>query len=222
VPVGTDAVELDRLREEFLDALVWGDARLAELIAIEAVTRGVDLATLYVEVLTPALHEIGERWQRGSMSIADEHLATALVENVMGIVRNAGTRAPRRTRERILLAAVEAEGHIVGLRMLSDLAEGAGFDVRYLGAAVPSHTLEGIVRRHDPRVVALTLTIGGPARALTEAIDTVAGTFPDVAILVGGSGIPEAVREDPRVHYAPDTREALRLIEQLVERAPAA
>ena len=214
--MGMDAVDLSRLREEFLDALVWGDARLAELIGLEAISAGLDLATLYVDVMTPALYSVGERWQRGEMSIADEHLATSLVDNVMGLVRNAGTQAPRRSRERVLLAAVESEGHVVGLRMLSDLAEGAGFDVRYLGAAVPAHTLEGIVHRHDPSVIGLTMTIGGRASALTDAIDILASQFPGVAILVGGSGIPERVREDPRVNYAPDTRTALALIETLV------
>jgi methanogenic corrinoid protein MtbC1 len=220
--MGMDAVDLERLREEFLDALVWGDARLAELIGLEAISSGLDLATLYVDVMTPALYSVGERWQRGEMSIADEHLATSLVDNVMGLVRNAGTQAPRRSRERLLLAAVEAEGHVVGLRMLADLAEGAGFDVRYLGAAVPAHTLEGIVRRHDPQVVGLTMTIGAPAAAMVTAVDILAERCPGVAIVIGGSGVPEKVREDPRVNYAPDTREALALIESLVGSEPAA
>jgi len=213
---GGDEVQLAQLRDEFYDAIAWGDARLAELIGLEAVASGIDLATLYVEIMTPALHRIGEEWQKGSLSIADEHLATSLVDNVMSIVRRAGTRVPRRSRERVLLAAVETEGHIVGLRMLSDLAEGAGFDVRYLGAAVPVHTLPGIVARHEPRVVALSVTIGAPAWTLARAIDTLAEHFPAVDLLVGGSGVPERMRNDPRVHFAADVREALAVIERLV------
>jgi len=210
-----DEVQLAQLRDEFYDAIAWGDARLAELIGLEAVAAGLDLATLYVDVMTPALHRIGEEWQKGSLSIADEHLATSLVDNVMGIVRRAGTRVPRRSRDRVLLAAVETEGHVVGLRMLGDLAEGAGFDVRYLGAAVPVHTLPAIVARHEPRVVGLSVTIGAPASALARAIDVLAEECPEVEVLVGGSGVPDRVREDRRVHFAADVREALAAIERV-------
>ena len=217
-----DQVDVARLRSEFLDAIAWGDARLAELIGLEAVSAGMDLATLYVDVMSPALREVGERWASGNLSIAQEHLATSLVDGVMSIVRRGGTRAPRRSRERILLAAVESEGHVVGLRMLADLAEGAGFDVRFLGPSVPGGGLVDIVRRHDPQVVGLSMTIGAPAWAIVHAVDTLAEGCPDVALLVGGTGIPRRVREDPRVHWAPDAREALLTIEELVGPPPAA
>jgi len=214
--MATEEVDVARLRSEFTDAIAWGDARLAELIGLEAVSAGVELATLYVEVMAPALHEVGKRWAAGEMSIADEHLATSLVDGVMAIVRRAGTHAPRRSRERVLLGAVETEGHVVGLRMLADLAEGAGFDVRYLGAAVPVHTLEEIIRRHRPAVVGLSLTIGAPTGAIVRAVDVLTTCCPEVAILLGGSGVPDSVQADPRVHYAPDVREALETIERLV------
>src|SRR3712207_1846661 len=177
--MATEEVDVARLRSEFTDAIAWGDARLAELIGLEAVSAGVELATLYVEVMAPALHEVGKRWAAGEMSIADEHLATSLVDGVMAIVRRAGTHAPRRSRERVLLGAVETEGHVVGLRMLADLAEGAGFDVRYLGAAVPVHTLEEIIRRHRPAVVGLSLTIGAPTGAIVRAVDVLTTCCPE-------------------------------------------
>ena len=223
--MGTDdqaAADTARLRSEFLDAIAWGDARLAELIGLEAVAAGMDLATLYVDVMTPALREVGERWAKGELSIAEEHLATSLVDGVMGVVSRAGTKAPRRSRERVLLAAVESEGHVVGLRMLADLAEGAGFDVHYLGPSVPVAGLPDMVRRHNPRVVGLSMTVGAPAWAIVQAVDALADACPDVALLVGGTGIPRRVREDPRVHWAPDAREALLTIEQLVAPPPAA
>jgi methanogenic corrinoid protein MtbC1 len=73
--------------------------------------------------------------------------------------------------------------------MLADLAEGAGFNVRYLGASVP-------------------------VDALVEAIDQLARRR-GLRLMVGGSGVPQDVRADPRVVYAPDVREAIGELEPI-------
>jgi methanogenic corrinoid protein MtbC1 len=213
-PTDTD---VETLRDEMLRALVKGDAALAELIALDAVTtEGVSVTTLYVDVLAPVLAEIGHRWEGGALSVADEHLATGIAHSVMRLVGRAATRRPRRSRERVLLAAVGGESHVVGLRMIADLAEGAGFDVRYLGSAVPVGTLSDIVAKHEPQVVGLSVTMAASAEQLAEAIDEILGSGHDVrGVLVGGAGVPHGLRDDERVRYAPDARQAMEVIEEL-------
>ena len=205
------------VRDEFLRALVNGDAALAELIALGAVTEdGMSVTDLYVDVIAPVLVEIGHRWAGGRLSVADEHLATGIAHGVMRIVGRTATNRPQRSREPLLLAAVGGEGHIVGLRMIADLAEGAGFDVRYLGAAVPVKTLADVVAKHEPRIVGLSVTMAASAEQLSTALDEIlASGHAPAGILVGGSGVTSAMRTDGRVRWAPDAREAMRIIEEL-------
>jgi methanogenic corrinoid protein MtbC1 len=168
-------VSADALREELLGALVRGDTALAELIALDAVTQGgMPVADLYVDVLAPVLAEIGHRWEGGALSVAEEHLATGIAYGVMLLVGRAATRRPRRSRERVLLAAVGSESHVVGLRMIGDLAEGAGFDVQFLGAAVPVDTLADVVAKHGPDIVGLSATMAASAEQLVAALDQIA------------------------------------------------
>ena len=206
------------VRQEFTTALIDGDANLAEIIALDAVAEGLPVADLYVDVIGPALTEIGHQWERSRLSVADEHLATGIAHDVMRLIGRTATRYPRRSRERILLLAVGGEGHVTGLRMIGDLAEGRGFDVRYLGAAVPVGTVADIIAKHAPDVVGLSVTIAGWGAQLVDAIDEVleSGHAPR-AILVGGAGVPDALRTDPRVRYAPDARVALEIIESLAD-----
>ena len=215
VSAGKDVAEA---RGEFVRALERGDATLAELIALDAVAQGVSVADLYVEVIAPALAEVGHQWETGRMSIADEHLATGIAYDVMRLVGRTATAFPRRSRERILLAAVGAEGHTTGLRMIADLAEGHGFDVQFLGASVPVETLAGIVAKHRPELVGLTVTMAGPAAMLGDALEEIltSGHAPK-GILVGGLGVPARVREDDRVRYAANARDALAVINDLAE-----
>jgi methanogenic corrinoid protein MtbC1 len=201
---------------QFREALVAGQQTDAELIAQEAIADGMPLADLYVDVMFPGLCEVGERWASGDLSVADEHVATSIVETVMGRVARAGGTPPR-TRERILMAGVELEGHVVGLRMLADLAEDAGFDVRYLGASVPLDALTDLLERLRPDIVCLSVSTATPTSSLTEAIESVSRR-PGVQLLIGGSGVPKRLREDPRAHYAPDVREALVVLESLSTR----
>lgn len=211
---GTEAI-----RGEFVRALERGDAQFAELVALDAVTEeGLSVADLYVDVIAPALAEVGHQWQTGRMSVADEHLATGIAYDVMRLVGRRATTHPRRSRERVLLGAVGAEGHTTGLRMIADLAEGHGFDVRFLGAAVPVETLAGIVAKHRPEIVGLTVTMAGPAGLLGDALgEVLASGHAPKGVLVGGLGVPARFRDDDRVRYAADARAALALIEELAE-----
>lgn len=212
---GTDA---GAVRDEFVSAIEAGDANLAELIALDALAGGMQVVDLYVDVIAPALAHVGHQWEKGRMSIADEHLATGIAYDVMRLVSRTATTQPRRSRERILLAAVGAEGHTTGLRMIGDLAEGHGFDVHFLGAAVPVETLAQIVAKHRPEIVGLTVTMAGPAAQLARAFEEVlvSGHAPR-GILVGGLGVPEPIRGDDRVRYAADARAAIELILELAD-----
>jgi methanogenic corrinoid protein MtbC1 len=211
-------IDVALVREQFVAALVGGDANLAELVALDAIAEGIPVADLYVDVVGPALEQIGHRWETGEMAVADEHLATGIAQDVMKLVSRTATRYPRRSRERVLLAALGREGHITGLRMIGDLAEGRGFDVRYLGAALPVESLGAIVAKHTPEIVGLSVTMPGEAARLDAALDEVlASGHAPRGILVGGRAVPDRVREDPRVRYAADAREAIDIIEGLAD-----
>jgi methanogenic corrinoid protein MtbC1 len=132
----------------------------------------------------------------------------------MARVGRSAERMPTRDRERLLMAGVELEGHVVGLRMLADLAEDAGFDVRYLGASVPRDALLDLVSRLRPDIVCLSVSVATPTTSLVDAAQALVQRG-NVDVLVGGSGVPTALREDPRVHYAPDVRAALNVLERL-------
>jgi methanogenic corrinoid protein MtbC1 len=205
---------IEEIAGPFRDALIAGDQIDAELIALEAVTEGMPLADLYVDVMAPALADVGARWAAGDLSVADEHLATSIVETVMARVGRSATRMPKRSRERVVMAGVDLEGHVVGLRMLADLAEGAGFDVRYLGASVPVDALVDLVARLRPDVVCLSVSITTPTHSLLEAIGQLTQRS-NVRLMIGGSGVPEDLRSDGRAIYAPDVREALVELERL-------
>jgi hypothetical protein len=123
--------------ERYLAALCAADAPTAEAVVAEALVAGVAPTTIQVRVIGAAMERIGELWEQGEVTVADEHVATVLSYRALLPLQELLQIAPPRSRERVVLAAVEGQAHVLGLRMVADVLEGAGFEVLYLGADDP-------------------------------------------------------------------------------------
>ncbi len=176
-----------RLSRAYEDALRAADASGAERVARQGLCAGLSVAGLYQRVIAPAMRRIGTLWEQGAISVADEHLATALTHQVM-----AGIYGPslghRVLWGRVLFAAVEGEQHALGLRMAADVIELAGYETIYLGADVPNPDLLQAVTARAPDLVALAATMPGSATALDRAIAGIQDADPSQIVLYGGQG----------------------------------
>jgi hypothetical protein len=81
---------------------------------------------------------------------------------------NAGTKV--HSGHRVVLAAVQGQHHVLGLRMVADVLEAAGYDVDYLGADVPGESLQGFIAAHQPSVVGLTSGISVDVPWLADSL----------------------------------------------------
>src|SRR5690606_30354946 len=119
---------------------------------------GLDLRTLYLEVFQPALREIGQLWQENRVTVADEHLATAITQSAM--LRLYGSlELPGAVGRTLIAACVETERHEIGLRMLCDILELEGWNTLFLGATVPTESLARLVAARHPPAVALSVSL---------------------------------------------------------------
>ena len=227
MPAGTDNSrdELRRrtlvrsLRSAYTDALLAGDPARAETVVRDAIDAGLTQAAIDEEVVAPAMRRVGELWEAGAISVADEHLATEISMRVLALQREAFRVAQRRARHTILLAAVQGERHVIGLRMAGNLLTAAGYDVRCLGADVPVDALGAIAARLMPAVVGLTVTMAEFAPLLPETIATVQRTDPPAAVVVGGTGVPDLLRESAAVARCRSVVEVVETVDALVQRA---
>jgi uncharacterized repeat protein (TIGR01451 family) len=162
-------------------ALLSGDG-----IAIrEAMDAKLTTAEIDDEIIAPALWLVGELWERGEISVADEHIATEISIRVLALQREAQRVAQARGSHRILLAAAAGELHVVALRMVGNLLHDAGYDTVMLGANVPTDALAASARRYQPDVICLSSTVASPAHEVMNAIDDVRQQWPAANIVAG-------------------------------------
>ncbi|HYH52519.1 MAG TPA: cobalamin-dependent protein [Solirubrobacterales bacterium] len=192
-----NAPQLSRL---YLDALRGADTAWAFRVASSGLAQGMTTPELYQRVVAPAMHEIGALWEKGALTVADEHLATALTHRVLAALRapvggeaSGSRREGGGSRPRLMLAAVEGEEHALGLRMAADIGEDAGFDSIYLGADVPTNALLQAISSLSPDLLALGVTMPHLAPRLEEVCAAVRQAHPQVGLLAGGQAAsPEA------------------------------
>jgi methanogenic corrinoid protein MtbC1 len=75
------------LREAYTAALLLGEEVKAEIIVREAIDAGLEEQVIQSEVLAPSLRRVGDLWEDGSLSVADEHLATQITLRVLALER---------------------------------------------------------------------------------------------------------------------------------------
>ena len=204
----------------YLDALRAGDRRHALAVVEEARAAGLGLPALYLDVFQPALREIGWLWQQNEISVAEEHLATAVTQIAMGRLYTDFCMATSRNGRTLLAACAETEKHEVGLRMICDLLELEGWDATYLGAAVPHDSIVAMVLRDRPDVLALSVSLAPhlpQLRSLIEAVRTATGEAVPY-ILVGGRPFLDDATLARRVGADAMARDTSAAIERLRER----
>ena len=201
-------------RESRLDAAPAIDEPLAELrVALEAFDdvaahAAIDrlLASLSLEsflraVILPLLRDIGEGWERGEITIAQEHFASNLVRaRLMALGRGWG----RGTGRHALLAAPPGEQHDLGLVVLALVLRDRGWRVTFLGADTPLETIADTKRRVAPEVIVLAM-LKAPKLEPADVRDLTRGA----RVLISGCGAnPALARQLAVEHFADGPIEA--------------
>jgi len=179
--------QLDELSRSYLAAQLAGDRREAvRLLMEEGIGRGNSVIDLHLRVIQQAQREIGRLWEQNSISVALEHQATAVSQLALAHLYQQSIRRPP-VGKSVLLACAEGELHDVGARICADVLDLHGFEVRFLGANVPTDCLLGFVERTRPDLVALSVTLPTHLPATRAAVDTLRPTR--VPLAVGGRAL---------------------------------
>jgi methanogenic corrinoid protein MtbC1 len=150
--------DTERLRRSYLTALLNGESREARTLIEEAARAGMPVATLYLEVLQPALHEVGDRWERGEIGVAQEHLATAVTSAVLAAL-SPGLGPAGGAAGRAVVSCTPGEQHVIGGRMVSDFLAADGWDVEHLTEPLPVDELVELVQATDTTLVGLSTSL---------------------------------------------------------------
>jgi methanogenic corrinoid protein MtbC1 len=107
------------------------------------------------EVIVPFLHDVGDRWERGELSVAQEHFASNLIRGrLLALARGWGAGIGRRA----LLACPPEERHDLGLIAFGLALRARGWRIDFLGSDTPIDSIVRAARATEPALVVLSAT----------------------------------------------------------------
>lgn len=160
--------------------------------ALDRLLSGFSLETVLREIVMPYLRDLGDRWARGEVSVAQEHFASQVLRGrLLGLARGwdhgSGPRA--------LLACMPHEQHDLGLIVFGLGLRDRGWRITFLGPDTPLDTLADAAATLQPAAVVLAATTpeqfeSGRAalRRLARAMPlwvAAAGATPEIAAATG-------------------------------------
>ena len=120
-----------------MPALLQGEYRECLRLTDRVVTSPETLVDFYLQVVQPCLYQVGNLWQRGVISVAQEHLASAVVARVMAVAYDR-VEPMHQLQGKAVVTAAPHNFHEIGARMLADCLGLDGWEVDYLGANTAS------------------------------------------------------------------------------------
>jgi methanogenic corrinoid protein MtbC1 len=142
------------------------------------------------EVVIPLMRLVGDRWHDGTLTIAQEHMTSSILRNLLGGMVRFGATTSQPIR--ILFATPAGELHEFGILVAAMLTVASGCEAVYLGANLPAQEIVSAVARTSPRAVVLGIKSSQPSAV--EVIQMIASALPgQTELWIGGSEVKKLV-----------------------------
>jgi MerR family transcriptional regulator, light-induced transcriptional regulator len=176
------ASELSGALRQALDAF---DEPAAQAV-LDRLLSDLSLTTVLRDMVLPYLTELGERWERGTASVAQEHFATNVIRGrLAGLARGWGNgHGPR-----AVLACPPGELHDLALMIFGIVLHRSGWRIDYLGMSTPVEELTRTVDARRPDLVVVAATLPENLEPLAAQLTALARHAP--LALAGAGATPE-------------------------------
>lgn len=171
--------------EDYFQALLAGDSDRCFSIIQTWLSQEGTILEIYEELFQRSLYQVGDLWSKGLLTVADEHIATAMTERLMAQLQAVMIKAES-NRKRVLVSCITSDYHQIGARMAANLFELHGWESYYLGANLPIPDLLKAIERIQPAVTALSLVLRDQLKVLELTLGEIRTKHPQLPVIVGG------------------------------------
>jgi len=171
------------------------------------------------DVAVPFLRRVGLAWEAGTLSVAHEHLSSAVMRRVLSIVSEAA--ATSGAAHTIVVATPAGQAHELGAMLAAASATAAGWRVVYLGADLPAAEIAATAAETRAVAVAVSAVLPTDGAVLAGELSALRRELPPgVELIAGGEGAraTAGVLGDAGIRFLPDFAEFRRTLVRLAAR----
>jgi DNA-binding transcriptional MerR regulator len=181
-------LDLPQLARSFQLALDDFDEGAAHA-AFDRLLSDFSLTTTLRDVVLPYLHALGERWERGQVTIAQEHFASNVIRGrLTGLARGWGDGAGPRA----VVACAPDELHDLPALIFGIVLHRSGWSIDYFGASTPVGELVRVADVVRPELVVVAATTTDRFSVITDELAQLAAVAP---LAIAGAGATQHIAD---------------------------
>ncbi|WP_281887840.1 B12-binding domain-containing protein [Paenibacillus sp. YYML68] len=171
--------------ELLAEALLAGDYDKSWSIVDQQTSAGRNSLYIYSKLLTQAMRYIGELWEHNSISVADEHLASAGCDRLLTLYGHMQVQQMEHAKK-VMLLCMEGELHYLGLKMISSFFQENGWETRCFGPNLPLEYALVHALSWKPDVIGISVTMVHALPKLKEYVHTLENMHHRPMVMIGG------------------------------------
>ena len=175
--------------QEVLDTVVNLDIDGVEGKVRAALKAGADPFSVLKDGLSSGMRKVGERFQSGEYFLTELLLAGEVMKAGLVPLQPLLTNTGIQGKGTVVLATVKGDIHDLGKNLVCMMLSAAGFEVIDLGYDVSSQQVVEAVRKHQAKIVALSMLLSPMVVSLQSTIEELskAGLRDQIKIIIGGA-----------------------------------
>ena len=208
------------------DAIVEADEEKALRVIAQAREADIDLLDLLLSGFGAGNDEIGDRFDKGVLSLPELIYAAEVMKSATGAIleylnRDGEESSVREKKGTVILAAVAGDVHDIGKSIVASTLRTAGFDVIDLGCEVPVEVILEEEKKHNADIIGTSalLTSTMSEQKKLEKLLQERGERDNFITMVGGAPCtPRWAKRIGADGYSEDAIEAVKVALELIEK----
>lgn len=207
--------QLEALHLQLIDLLLSGDETTSTDMIMTAFKQGNKTLKLIECVYVPMLKTTGLMWQKGEISIADEHFISNLIDRWLAMTGTA-TQSPKKSYSAVFIVP-SGEEHVLILKMIKEYFRLSNWKTYYLGNSIPFSSLSPFIELNKIDLVVMSVLMQSHVNSTEDLIQSLKAqnVRHSPKILIGGSAIddaPHAIKGLKADYYAANIEDLNELI----------
>jgi len=182
------SLELITPRAELYEAILSGDHQRAREVTKAALAASVAPAELVSVYVTPAMEEVGRRFECNELYVPELLIAQRAMKAAVALLGTAGDRAGR-----VVIGTVQGDLHDIGKNLVAAMLQGCGFEVIDLQVDVPPEKFVAAAQEKEGTIVAMSALLTTTMTMMKRVIDALeeAGIREKTKVIIGGAPITQ-------------------------------
>jgi len=196
--------------EHYLKALLAGNRFECRAFIQSLLDKNIEITELYESLFRKSMYKVGELWECNQITVANEHLATAITDSLLTLTYPEIIKTERIGKKAVISCCTN-EFHQLGAKMAADILELNGWDSHFLGANTPTSDIAEYIDKVIPDIIGLSFCILQDRDDLQKSIEIINTDFSYIDMIIGGqaflySEAMDILRQYPHIEYIPSLK----------------